>query len=76
MKTPSANRRASAERKRLYRERQKAGLRVYQIVADEIDLADKLVAGGWLSPLMADDFQAQLEALEKMVAAIEVVRNR
>lgn len=58
----------SRERKRLWRMRQRAGLRVYAIEADELALADKMVLAGYLSPLAADDPEKQRQALERAVA--------
>ena len=61
-----------AIRKRRCRARQKAGRRVYEIEADETALADKLVTARYLSPLRADDPEAQREALQRVIDDLEI----
>lgn len=57
-----------AERKQRFKARRAAGLRVYRIAADEVALPEKLVAAGYLSPLVADQQERVEEALERVVA--------
>lgn len=64
-----------AERQRRHRARLKQGQRVYRIAADEADLCTKLVQAGYLAPLAADDPEKQRQALERLVADLELERH-
>lgn len=62
----------SRDRTRRWRDRKRRGLRIYPVKADEIELSDKLVAAGYLNPLVADDPDRQLLALEQLIRDLKL----
>lgn len=60
---------SAAERMRRYRRRQKAGRVIVFAEVDLLDLADMLVAKGFLLQWDADDFTAIRTALERFIEA-------
>lgn len=55
----------AAERQKKYRERRGAGKIVVQVTVDAVDMAEELIAKGWLDPRDADDPRAIGRALER-----------
>lgn len=62
----------SRDRTRRWRSRQRSSRRVYPIEADEVDLQEVLLAGGFLDPLVADQFDQQLAALQRLIEALRL----
>jgi hypothetical protein len=68
----AAKRKRAAERQRVSRARQEAGLRVLRVVVDEEALKKVLVKTGQLHPLSADDPAALVRAVEGHLANLRV----
>ena len=60
----------SAARQRRYRARRADGKIVVKVTVDAVDMAEELIAAGWLSRADADDPVAIGEALERAVVRI------
>jgi hypothetical protein len=66
-----AGRAKGREKKRAQRERRAKGQRPFTVWANEDDLADKLVRGRFLDPLVTDQPDRVAEALQAAVDALE-----
>ena len=56
-----------ATRQRRLRQRQRAGLAVFKVETSVFELADALVAAGWLAQWDADDHAAIAAALDQAI---------
>lgn len=60
----------SRERQRRYRDRRKAGRRVFMLEVDEVELAAVLESLNFLNPLNGDDYEAVQRALHDMLRVL------
>jgi len=58
---------SGAARQQRLRQRQRAGLAIFQIEANAFELADALVVAGWLAQWDADDRTAIQVALDRAI---------
>jgi hypothetical protein len=69
-------RRSPAERQREHRARRACGLVAFQIVLDEVAVAEMLIAGGLLAPNDTDDHRKVTAALEAQIGILcELARH-
>lgn len=59
------------DRQRRYRDRRRAGRRVLRIEVDDVDLAERLIASGFLARVDADDPAALARATARLLTSIE-----
>jgi len=60
---------SASERKRRYRARKRAGLRMMQIVVDDVAISSKLVDEKLLHPVNGESWEAITIATERLIAA-------
>ena len=65
---------SAAARQRAHRARQREGKIMLMIEANEVDLTEALLAGGFLDPAHAED-RARIEAATERMLAVLVTHN-